>query len=122
AEMGAKVETVGNLFDDPLPTLNKLQKGLTRFAFRNMGEEQFAIMDPELVATIRASQDAGVIEHLEAESERAALGRQMIAFHQTWDLLLTPTVGVPPFSAELDRPAGTVGKSWYPFTYPFNLT
>ena len=122
ADMGATVETVAHVFDDPLPTLNKFQKGLTRFAFRNMGEAQFAIMDPDLVATIRASQDASVTDHLEAEMERAALGRRMIAFHQTYDLLLTPTVGVPPFSADLDRPEGAVGKSWYPFTFPFNLT
>ena len=122
ADMGATVEMVAHVFDDPLPTLNKFQKGLTRFAFRNMGEAQFAIMDPDLVATIRASQDATVIDHLEAEMERAALGRRMIAFHQTYDLLLTPTVGVPPFSADLDRPEGAIGKSWYPFTFPFNLT
>lgn len=122
AEMGATVEMIGHVFDDPLPTLNKFQKGLTRFAFRTMGEAQFAIMDPDLVATIRASQDATVTDHLEAEMERAALGRRMVAFHQTYDLLLTPTVGVPPFSADLDRPEGAIGKSWYPFTFPFNLT
>lgn len=122
AEMGATVETVEHLFDDPLPTLTKFQKGLTAFAFRAMPEEKLALMDPELVETIRASREASLMDHLEAEMERAALGRAMIAFHQTYDLLLTPTVGVPPFSAELNRPEGTVGKSWYPFTYPFNLT
>jgi len=122
AEMGATVETVETLFDDPLPTMNKLQQGLTRFAFRDFGDEQFAIMDPDLVATIRASRDANVVDHLEAEMERAALGRLMIAFHQRYDLLLTPTVGVAPFAADLDRPAGALGRSWYPFTYPFNLT
>ena len=122
AAMGATVETVEKVFGDPLPTMEKFQKGLTRFAFRDMGEKQFAIMDPDLVVTIRASQDASLIDHLEAEMERAALVRRMIAFHQTYDLLLTPTVGVPPFSADLDRPEGAVGKSWYPFTCPFNLT
>ncbi len=122
AEMGATVQTIDKLFDDPLPTMDKLQKGLTRFAFRHVGDEQFAIMDADLVATIRASREAGVVDHLEAEMERATLGRRMIAFHQSHDLLLTPTVGVTPFAADLDRPAGAVGKSWYPFTYPFNLT
>ena len=122
AAMGASVETVEHVFDDPLPVLNQFQKGLTHFAFRAMGEAQFALMDPDLVATIRASRDASLDDHLEAEMARAALGRRMIAFHQTYDLLLTPTVGVPPFSADLDRPAGAIGKSWYPFTFPFNLT
>ncbi|MBU0725432.1 MAG: amidase [Alphaproteobacteria bacterium] len=122
AAMGANVETVEHVFDDPLPVLNQFQKGLTHFAFRTMGEAQFALMDPDLVATIRASHDASLDDHLEAEMARAALGRRMIAFHQTYDLLLTPTVGVPPFSADLDRPAGAIGKSWYPITFPFNLT
>jgi len=99
------------VFGDPLPTMEKFQKGLTRFAFRDMGEKQFAIMDPDLVATIRASQDASLIDHLEAEMERAALGRRMIAFHQTYDLLLTPTVGVPPFRPISTGPRGRSARA-----------
>lgn len=52
---------------------------------------------------------------------RQDLGR----FHETYDLLLTPTVPVPPFPAGRLAPPGMTDDSWTdwtPFTYPCNLT
>jgi aspartyl-tRNA(Asn)/glutamyl-tRNA(Gln) amidotransferase subunit A len=80
------------------------------------------MMDPDIAARVRDSQSASVIDHLTAERDRALLGAKMNAFHQTYDLLLTPTVAVPPFDAEANAPAGYQGREWYPFTAPFNLT
>jgi aspartyl-tRNA(Asn)/glutamyl-tRNA(Gln) amidotransferase subunit A len=47
----------------------------------------------------------------------------MGAFHDVYDLLITPTVAVPPFTAGRETPDAT-GRwtHWTPFTYPFNMT
>ena len=42
-----------------------------------------------------------------------------------YDLLLTPTLAVPPFAAGQEQPPHQPGGSrlaWVAFTYPFNLT
>ena len=49
----------------------------------------------------------------------------MGAFHERYDLLLTPTLPIPAFEAGVEVPAGWPGErwtSWTPFTYPFNMT
>jgi len=46
-------------------------------------------------------------------------------FFLGYDLLLTPTLAVPPFAAGQEQPADQAGGSrlaWVAFTYPFNLT
>ena len=53
------------------------------------------------------------------------LSEQMAFFFGRYDLLLTPTIPVPPFDAGREVPAGWPHErwmSWTPFTYPFNLT
>ena len=79
-------------------------------------------MDPGLVAEIEASRGADLFEHLDAQMARSALARRMTAFHQTYDLLITPTLCVPPFAVDRDAPDGHEQRSWYGLTFPFNLT
>jgi aspartyl-tRNA(Asn)/glutamyl-tRNA(Gln) amidotransferase subunit A len=53
------------------------------------------------------------------------MGSKMLAFFQSWDLLLTPTMPLAAFAAGIDFPpqAGRgEWNDWTPFTYPFNLT
>jgi len=62
---------------------------------------------------------------LEADGRRAALGSHMGAFHERWDLLVTPTLPIVAFEAGREAPAGSEDPhwpGWTPFTYPFNLT
>jgi aspartyl-tRNA(Asn)/glutamyl-tRNA(Gln) amidotransferase subunit A len=122
AELGARVETVEHVLDDPWPTLDRLKRGLTAYAFRHVRDDQFALMDPMLVEEIRASRSATVIEHFDAQMERAAIARTMLAFHRDYDLLLTPTAVVPPFAVGRNTPDGYEGRSWCGLLYPFNLT
>ena len=54
-----------------------------------------------------------------------ALGKRMSEFHETYDVLLTPTMPIAAFEAGRDAPAGSASSawtSWTPYTYPFNLT
>ena len=50
----------------------------------------------------------------------------MNRFHETYDLLLTPSLPVPAFEAGLERPKDNDGQDrwvdWTPFSYPFNLS
>jgi aspartyl-tRNA(Asn)/glutamyl-tRNA(Gln) amidotransferase subunit A len=49
----------------------------------------------------------------------------MGGFHRDFDLLLTPTMPIPPFEAGREVPAGWPSPrwtSWTPYTYPFNMT
>jgi aspartyl-tRNA(Asn)/glutamyl-tRNA(Gln) amidotransferase subunit A len=51
----------------------------------------------------------------------------MQQFFQRYDLLITPTVAIPPFAAGAPAPTEVAGhpvsrRGWSAFTYPFNLT
>lgn len=122
AEMGASVETVDSVFDDPAELLDAFKCGLTDYAFRHLEAADFAQMDPDLVAEIERSRGADLRSHLDAEMGRVALGRRMCAFHETYDLLVTPALAGPPFPAEDQAPQGYGRYEWLAFPYPFNLT
>ncbi len=48
------------------------------------------------------------------------MGRTLSLFHQTYDLLLTPSLPIPAFGAGLEAPPGdSAGVDWTPFSYPF---
>jgi aspartyl-tRNA(Asn)/glutamyl-tRNA(Gln) amidotransferase subunit A len=56
---------------------------------------------------------------------REAMGVAMNLFHQSYDLLLTPSLPIPAFEAGLEVPGGSGMErwpDWTPFSYPFNLT
>jgi len=123
-ELGARVETVAHVFDDPLPLIDRFRDALTHFAFQAFDEGRLALMGERVAAMIRRSRArSSVTDHLAAEAQRAVFGARMNAFHQSHDLLLTPAVAVPPFPAEASHPDGYPDSmAWYPFTSPFNFT
>ncbi|WP_025272518.1 amidase [Haloglycomyces albus] len=64
-------------------------------------------------------------EYLDALAVSAALGIRMGEFHAQHDVLITPTVAIPPFEAGYDVPPGSGLSSWQRwagFSYPFNMT
>ncbi|CAM4156454.1 Glutamyl-tRNA(Gln) amidotransferase subunit A [Mycobacterium basiliense] len=82
-------------------------------------------IDPGLhrVATLGATYT--VADYLDAMAVRTELGRLMGEFHQTYDVLVTPTLPLGAFPAGQDVPDGSASPdwtSWTPYTYPFNLT
>ncbi len=82
-------------------------------------------MDAGLRAVAAEGAEIGLLDCLAAVKAREALGTRMNLFHETWDLLLTPTLPIPAFDAGLEVPAGSgMGRwtEWAPFSYPFNLT
>ncbi len=84
-------------------------------------------MDPGLVRFVERSQDRLGMEYVRAELEEMKYRDAVRSFFERYDLLLTPTVAVPPF--ELGnygvREVNGVKVSslgWMAFTYPFNIT
>jgi aspartyl-tRNA(Asn)/glutamyl-tRNA(Gln) amidotransferase subunit A len=63
----------------------------------------------------------------DAMVQRKAVNNKMWRFMRKYDLLLTPTLAVPPFEVGIQGPTAIDGKEvepfeWLHFTYPFNLT
>lgn len=63
----------------------------------------------------------------DAMVQRKAVNNKMWRFMRKYDLLLTPTLAVPPFEVGIQGPTNIDGKEvepfeWLHFTYPLNLT
>ncbi|HEY8014949.1 MAG TPA: amidase [Dongiaceae bacterium] len=94
-------------------------------ALRVYSPEQQALMDPGLREIAAAGAKLPLMDYLAAVKEREQLGVRLNRFHETWDLLLTPTLPLAAFAAGIEVPVKTDGShwtDWTPFTYPFNLT
>lgn len=88
-------------------------------------EEKRALMDPGLLAMAAAAAGLSAVDDGAAVLERHRLGNAMVRFHETYDLLLTPTEPIVAFAAGHDTPPDGPYRGWEgwtPFTYPFNLT
>lgn len=86
-----------------------------------------AVMDPTLVTFIRRGGAVSAREYLHARARVEAFWLDVTMFLDRFDLLLTPTVAVPPFPTPGRPPREVAGRDvsvlgWMPFTYPFNLT
>ena len=95
------------------------------YLMRNFTPEQKRVMDPGLVEVAEQGAQIAMLELMDAVQKRGALGTRMNQFHETYDLLLTPTLPLAAFDA--GREVADVMKEkrwteWTPFSYPFNLT
>jgi amidase len=85
-------------------------------------------MFPPLVWNIEHGLTLSAEEWGRAEMERTALWHRVRTFFQDYDLLLTPTVAVPPFPLEWDYPPEVNGRKaetyidWFLLTYAITLT
>ena len=92
---------------------------------RSYPDERKGLVDPGLLETAAAGERISAADWVAADLVRNALGRTMGAFHQRYDLLLTPTMPVPalPAGQDLNDPAHERHWiDWSPFSYPFNMT
>ncbi|MFD2470976.1 amidase [Amycolatopsis silviterrae] len=125
ADAGLQVEQADPGFGDPKDAFDVLwcagaAKSLDAFP---PGSEPR--VDPGLRRVWEKGRTYSAGDYLDATAERAALGIRMGEFHTRYDVLLTPTVPIPPFEAGHDVPPGsgmTEWPEWTPFTYPFNMT
>ncbi|GAB3290227.1 amidase [Parasphingorhabdus pacifica] len=124
-QLGASIENADPGFADPVEDFHVLWFAGAAKSIEHLSDQQRAQLDPGLREICEQGLTYSAQDYLEATNTRMLLGQRMGAFHETYDLLLTPTVGIRPFEAGLEVPPGSQQPrwtSWTPFTYPFNMT
>lgn len=125
ADAGAIIENVDPGFSDPLDAYHALWFAGAGKVIMGYPEDRWDELDPGLLEVALAGQTLSAMDLLDANQVRADLGQRMGAFHEKFDLLVTPTVPIPAFDIGIEVPAGsgmTRWTEWTPFSYPFNLT
>ncbi|SCK54828.1 aspartyl-tRNA(Asn)/glutamyl-tRNA(Gln) amidotransferase subunit A [Streptomyces sp. WMMB 714] len=124
-ELGAVVEETDPGFDDPIEAFHSLWFAGAARVTQFFTEEQREALDPGLREVAEDGAARSALDYLAAVDVRMALGKRMGVFHETYDLLVTPTTPGTAFGAGLEVPEGSGYRrwtEWTPFTYPFNLT
>lgn len=125
AELGAHVEQV----EAPLPNAHEdftvYYTTCIGRSLQHLPTDAEAKRDAGLAKVIEASRAISRERFLAAYEFQIRISREARLFHQRYDLLLTPTMAVPPFTAGRLSPDGYDQDdwlSWSPFTYPFNMS
>ena len=124
-ELGAIVERVDPPFPDTARCFRMHWYAGAANLLATFNEEQIAVLDPGLREIAEEGKSYALLDYLAAVKEREAVGMAMNRFHETYDLLLTPTLPQPAFEAGHEVPPGSGMErwpDWSPFSYPFNLT
>jgi aspartyl-tRNA(Asn)/glutamyl-tRNA(Gln) amidotransferase subunit A len=125
ASAGAEVDEVDPGFADPVEAFHVLWFSGEAHVLRAYGDAVDDRVDPGLRRTAAVGARYSAADYLDATAVRMELGVLMGRFHETYDVLLTPTLPLPAFPAGQDVPDGWHSPdwtSWTPYTYPFNLT
>lgn len=124
-DMGAEVDEVDPGFEDPAWVFRTHWYFGAANLYRKLTPEQRKLMDPGFVEVAEEGLTFTSEQIAKAAEARSSLGLTMNLFHESYDLLLTPTLPLPAFDAGIEFPAGrgfTRWPDWAPFSHPFNLT
>jgi aspartyl-tRNA(Asn)/glutamyl-tRNA(Gln) amidotransferase subunit A len=125
AAAGAEVDEVDPGFSDPVEAFHVLWFSGEAHVLRGYGDAVDDRVDAGLRRTAASAAAYSAADYLDATAVRMDLGVLMGRFHQTYDVLLTPTLPLAAFPAGQDVPDGWGSPdwtSWTPYSYPFNLT
>ncbi|GGX47489.1 amidase [Streptomyces chartreusis] len=125
AGLGAWVEETDPDFTDPVDAFHALWFTGAARVTQHLGPHQRELLDPGLREICGVGARMSALDYLAAVDVRMELGRRMGRFHDSYDLLLTPTLPITAFEAGAEVPKGSGHRrwtGWTPFTYPFNLT
>jgi aspartyl-tRNA(Asn)/glutamyl-tRNA(Gln) amidotransferase subunit A len=126
-DLGWEIEQRDPGFPDPHQIADAFRHpGLAAALGGHLATER-ARMDPSLIALVESGQRLSAADVANALFQRQELWARMHQFFQGYDLLITPSVAIPPFAAGAPAPTEVAGRpasrrSWTAFTYPFNLT
>jgi len=125
AELGAYVTETDPDFTDPVDAFHALWFSGAARVTQQLGPGQRKLLDPGLREICAAGARLSALDYLAAVDVRMELGRRMGRFHESYDLLVTPTLPITAFEADAEVPKGSGHRrwtGWTPFTYPFNMT
>jgi aspartyl-tRNA(Asn)/glutamyl-tRNA(Gln) amidotransferase subunit A len=123
--LGARVEQVDPGFTDPVESFQVLWFSGAAQTVRDYTQAQLDVLEPALRSVAEQGARLSALDYLQAMQERMAMGIRMGAFHERFDLLVTPTMPIAAFEAGRETPAGWHAErwtSWAQFSYPFNMT
>ncbi|MBK0326087.1 hypothetical protein I5535_02150 [Rhodobacteraceae bacterium F11138] len=126
-DMGAVVEAVDPDLPGLLDAYNTLRICNRAASYRAAGGDAKK-MDPVVARVLEQAAAYSTADYVHADRTRADLQVRMQHFHRQWDILVTPTLAIPPYPAKADN--GPKDEHWYilnsrfwsPYTFPFNMT
>jgi aspartyl-tRNA(Asn)/glutamyl-tRNA(Gln) amidotransferase subunit A len=124
-DAGARVELADPGFADPFETFRAHWYTGAANLRRHIPADRRQLLDPGFAAIADDGEQIPHMQYIAAVDARAAMGHRMCQFHETFDLLLTPTIPIAAFKAGQVAPPGTDQSNWMhwtPFSFPFNLT
>ena len=128
-DLGCRVDAADPGFESPSSFMSVLWIMSFSLRLRALLGEWASRMDPDLVTIVKRVDRLGPSDYGEALVKRGLFWDTTRKFFDRYDLLLTPTLPVPPFEAGRIAPEGMVTPEallpfgdWTPFTYPWNLT
>ena len=125
SDLGAVIDEVDPGFTDPVQAFNTLWYSGAAKSTEQFPTESRSRLDPGLQEICEAGRRVSGSDYLDATAERIRLGILMGRLHETYDVLLTPTLPLVAFTAGREVPEGWPAPrwtSWTPFSYPFNMT
>lgn len=125
AGLGAYVSEADPDFSDPVEAFHTLWFSGAARVTQRLGPRQAEVLDPGLREIRELGARLSALDYLAAVDVRMDFGRRMGAFHERYDVLVTPALPVTAFEAGVEVPRGSGHRrwtGWTPFTYPFNLT
>lgn len=125
-DLGCRVEEADPGWEDPYDAFWALVLNESDLrGMRRMADELGDRMSPHLREAL--SQDWTAQDLTDAVMARKAVCNAMWRFMRNYDLLLTPTLAVPPFEVGIQGPDRIDGREvdpvyWLSFTFPMNFT
>lgn len=124
-KLGAEIVEIDPGFASPIDIFRKLWFTASQDLYNNTDPDKRDKLDPGLVDNARHAEEWTAVDLFRALAERAELTRELEKFNQDYHLLMTPTVGIPPFEVNHEVPPGSDMRDWEEwacFSYPFNLS
>lgn len=126
-ELGARVDEADPGWPDPYELFHTLFYALVGGEVDEWLPEWQGKLDPGLERIADAGRTLSAFDVSRAQRVRNDLQVQSARFFERYDLLLTPTMTLPPFPVGINFPPEVggqpvTGMQWTAFTFPFNLT
>ncbi|HEY7032947.1 MAG TPA: amidase, partial [Thermomicrobiales bacterium] len=127
ADLGCVVEEADPGWSDPWQLFHTIFYALMGGVMEKYLPEWREKMDPGLVRIVEVGREVAAFDVGRAQAARNELRQAAHRFFGRYDLLLTPTMTLPPFALGIDFPSEVGGQpvsgmQWTAFTFPFNLT
>ena len=125
AAAGAEIEPLTLPDVDLLGLFNTLWLAGAARRVRSVPEPRRSLIDPNLIEAVKRFETDSAVDYVDAAVRRVEFGSWMEALFESFDLVVSPAVMVPPFDKGHDFPVGSgmkIWTEWAGFSFPVNLS